>query len=136
VLRIHSSGDFFSEPYAAKWIDILRQSPPVKAYGYTRSWRVPTIVPVLGELARLSNVRLWFSCDVDTGLPQNVPTGVRVAWLQSDPDEPVPAGVNLVFRPRALRRRPVKRISLALVCPTEQGRGHDGTCTSCALCWR
>jgi hypothetical protein len=136
VLRLHSSGDFFDPVYVAKWVSILSRSPSVTAYTYTRSWRVPTIMPALVELAGLDNFRLWFSADADTGMPIEIPPGVRVAWLQEDEGDAIPAGVDLIFRVHRLRKTPRKRIGLALICPTEQGREHTLTCSSCAHCWR
>jgi hypothetical protein len=136
VLRLHSSGDFFSEDYVRRWVTILSRSPSVTAYAYTRSWRVPSILPALVELAALDNFRLWFSADADTGMPPEVPPGVRVAWLQEDEGDAIPAGVDLVFRVHRLRKTPRKKIGLSLVCPTEQGREHTLTCSSCAHCWR
>jgi hypothetical protein len=136
VLRLHASGDFYDAAYTQKWIDILARSPNVVAYAYTRSWRVPSIMPALVELAGLENFRLWFSADADTGMPIEAPPGVRVAWLQEDEDDAIPAGVDLIFRVHRLRKMPRKRIGLSLICPTEQGREHSLTCSSCAHCWR
>jgi hypothetical protein len=65
-----------------------------------------------------------------------MPEGVRVAWLQEEADEPVPEGVDLIFRVHRLRRRPAKRIGLTLVCPVEQGSGAGTTCTACGVCWK
>jgi hypothetical protein len=136
VLRLHSSRDLYDAAYARKWVRVLERSPGVTAYGYTRSWRVPAIRPALTELAALPNVRLWYSADEDTGMPEDVPPGVRVAWLLQRNDEAVPAGVGLIFRVHPLRREPLKRIGLTLVCPAEQGREHSTTCSTCARCWR
>jgi hypothetical protein len=136
VLRLHSSGDLFDAAYTRKWVEILTRSPDVVAYTYTRSWRVPAILPALVELAAVPNFRLWFSADADTGMPPEVPPGVRVAWLQEDEADALPAGVDLVFRVHRLRKTPRKRIGLTLVCPTEQGREHTLTCSTCAHCWR
>jgi hypothetical protein len=136
VLRLHSSGDFFSAQYTRQWVEILTRSPDVTAYTYTRSWRVPGILPALVDLATLPNFALWFSADADTGMPPEIPPGVRVAWLQESEDDAIPAGVDLVFRVHRLRKTPRKRIGLTLVCPTEQGREHTTTCSSCAHCWR
>ena len=89
------------------------------------------------HLAPLPNVRLWYSADADTGVPTDLPPLVRVAWLQQHDDEPVPQGVDLVFRTYRLRRRPAKRIGLPLVCPTENGStGHRTDCGRCGLCWK
>src|SRR5262249_55554902 len=84
VLRLHSSGDPFSAQYTRKWLEILARSPDVSAYSYTRSWRVPEILPALAELAALPNFQLWFSADADTGMATEVPSGRRSAWLQHD----------------------------------------------------
>jgi hypothetical protein len=136
VLRLHSSGDFFSSQYTRKWVEILTRSPEVTAYTYTRSWRVPEILLALVDLAALPNFALWFSADADTGMPPEVPPGFRVAWLQESEDDAIPTGVDLVFRVHRLRKTPRKRIGLTLVCPTEQGREHTTTCSTCAHCWR
>jgi hypothetical protein len=136
VVRIHASGDFYDSRYLRAWARVARNCPWVKFYAYTRSWRLPGLREELEELATLSNVRLWYSADLDTGVPADPPEGVRVAWLQESHDDPVPEGVDLVFRVHRLRREPAKRIGLTLVCPVEQGSGTSTTCTSCGLCWK
>ena len=136
VVRIHASGDFYSVSYIRAWLRIARNCPWVTFYAYTRSWRLSGLRVELEELAALSNVRLWYSADRDTGMPTELPEGVRVAWLQEDADDPIPGGVDLVFRIHRLRRQPAKRIGLTLVCPVEQGSGNSTTCTSCGLCWK
>jgi len=70
-----------------------RQLPPREVFTYSRSWRVETIRPLLYAFGALPNVKLWLSADRDSGLPADVPTGIRVAWLQDN-------------RASALRRRP------------------------------
>jgi hypothetical protein len=79
LLRLHVSGDLYSVEYAAKWVEIAGGCPETRIWAYTRSWRVPAIFPALEELAALPNVRLWFSADADTGSPERLPAGVRVA---------------------------------------------------------
>ncbi len=39
ILRIHSSGDFYSREYIAKWMKIMELNPEVKFYAYTKSFR-------------------------------------------------------------------------------------------------
>jgi hypothetical protein len=133
ILRIHVSGDFFDAEYAWKWSEIVAWRPRTTFYAYTRSWRVPEIVPELHRLATWPNVRLWYSCDAETGLPENVPPGVRIAYLQTQPAQ-VPQG-DLVFRVRELRRKAATRIP---VCASEvtTPRPADVTCTSCRLCYK
>jgi len=136
VARIHTGGDFYAAAYARKWLTVMRRAPTVRFYFYTRSWRVPAILKVLEEMAVLSNVRAWFSCDHDTGVPARVPVGVRLAWLMTAPDDR-PPHADLVFRTRPLRRTVQKRVGLALVCPTENGAtGHRTDCERCRVCWR
>lgn len=134
TLRVHVSGDFFNPGYAKKWLVIARRAAATRLYAYTRSWRVPEVAPVLAELAGLRNVRLWYSCDAQTGPPDNVPPRVRVAFLQTDAEEE-PAG-NLVFRVERLRAEPARRVGLTLICPRETGLpgAADVTCTSCRRC--
>jgi hypothetical protein len=114
----------------------MRKAPAVCFYFYTRSWRVPAILPVLGEMSRLPNVRAWFSCDRDTGVPEAAPPGVRLAWLMTSAEDRPPRA-DLVFRTLPLRRTVVKRIGLALVCPVENGAtGRRTDCERCGVCWR
>jgi hypothetical protein len=134
VVRIHVSGDFYSSDYAGKWLAVMRQCPRARFYFYTRSWRIPEIAGVLEEMAALRCCRPWYSVDYDTGLPQRVPVGVRLAYLQVREGER-PELADLLFRVRRLRRQ---RVPLSLVCPQEtlQGRAHDANCGSCGRCWQ
>lgn len=134
VVRVHCSGDFYSAAYAEKWLGVMRRCPKARFYFYTRSWRVPEVAPVLEEMAALKCCRAWYSVDSHTGVPDRVPPGVRIAYLQVD-DEDQPELVNLMFRVRRLRRR---RIALSLVCPSETPLGKDRqvNCGSCGKCWR
>jgi hypothetical protein len=133
VVRIHVSGDFFNAAYAAKWLEVMRQCPRAKFYFYTRSWRLPDIADVLEEMAALRCCRPWYSIDRDTGVPERVPVGVRLAYLQVTEGEQ-PELADLMFRVRRLRRQ---RQSLSLVCPheTPQGRSNDTNCGNCGRCW-
>lgn len=133
VLRLHVSGDFFDVEYSSKWLAIMKRSPRVRFYGYTRSWRVPEIAEVLTKIAGLDCVRLWYSCDVETGLPEYVPSGVRLAYLQTD-TAPLPNEAQLVFRTRNLRNL----AALPVVCGNEtlEGKRSGVTCGSCARCFQ
>lgn len=133
VVRVHVSGDFGTPAYTRKWVEIVSRSPQTVFFGYTRSWRVAKIEPVLRELAALPNMRLWYSADRQTGWPENIPEAVRVAWMQDT--EEVDARAALVFRVQRLRR---KELPMAVtMCPyeTEQGRHVGITCGSCKICW-
>jgi hypothetical protein len=69
-------------------------------------------------------------------MPSEVPTADRVAWLQEDEADAIPAGIDLVFGVHRLCKTPRKRIGLSLICPTQQGRENTLTCSTCAHCWR
>lgn len=134
VCRLHVSGDFYGVSYTRGMLHICKRSPDVRFYAYSRSWRVPAILPELAELASLKNVRLWFSTDDDTGLPSEVPKGVRIAYLQTVPI--TVAVADLIFRVQALRSAPTKRIGLTVVCPVENGGNNPPTCSTCKICWK
>lgn len=144
-VRIHSAGDFYSPEYVRKWLAITAALPAITFWYYTRSWRVPAILPELVRLASLSNVRAWFSCDRDTGLPDAVPN-VRACWLQIEDEEPpAPApgqmaidAESVAFRTKREGREPAKRIGLATVCPTYNGlpAAAGVTCETCRFCFR
>jgi hypothetical protein len=136
VVRIHASGDFYDARYVRCWVQVARCCPSVTFYAYTRSWRLPGLRTELERLAALPNVRLWYSADRDTGMPDRLPAGVRVAWLQEDHADPVPPGADVVFRVHRLRRNRARRVGLTLVCPVEQGSGNQTTCSSCGVCWK
>lgn len=85
LLRIHVSGDFDSAPYIDQWIERLTERPDVTAWAYTRSWRVPALLPALERLRALPNMQLFASMDYTTeALPS---TGWRRAWIYT-PDQP------------------------------------------------
>jgi hypothetical protein len=115
TLRIHVSGDFHDATYVHKWAAIARRCPQTTFYAYTRSWRVPSIVPALVALADRPNVRLWFSSDAETGLPIDVPTRVRVAYLQTNHQERQTG--DLIFRVRPLRRLPTISSMMSDILP-------------------
>ena len=138
VLRIQFAADFFDADYARKWASIARRCPWTTFYAYTRSWRIPTIVPALEQLARLPNLRLWYSGDLETGQPPGPShlAGVRTALVHTDRNDQ-PTG-DLILRGRPLRGLSSRRPSLYVVSPTEAAvpRRPELTCTSCRLCHR
>lgn len=133
VLRLHVAGDFADVAYAEKWLAVVKQSPRVRFYAYTRSWRLPSIAAVLEKMAALRAMRLWYSIDDETGVPPTVPAGTRLAFLQVREDQ-IPAESDLVFRVQGLR----KLSSLPIVCDQEtvEGKALKVTCGSCARCFR
>lgn len=111
VVRIHTSGDFFSVPYVTAWHQIARLNPHLRFYAYTRSWTVPELETALRDLlAALGNVKLWASHDQTMPEP---PLGWRIATI---------AGPNWRdIAPGYIR------------CPEQTGRKPD--CASCGICF-
>lgn len=147
IVRVHDSGDMFSEDYTRAWLKIMRNSPDKRFFLFTRSWRVAAILPALEEMAKLKNVRLWYSIDRETGFPAKIPKRVRLAYMQvADTDIPA-RQVDLVFRDGKVRGAQVKKVGGALVCPYENGVTKAGTanvnkakketfsCSTCGICW-
>jgi hypothetical protein len=136
VLRVHVSGDFYDPAYAMKWVRIARRSKHTTFYCYTRSWRLPEFAEVLGEMAGLKNWKLWFSTDDDSGSPEHVPDGVRLAYMQTEADNE-PDTADLVFRIPGLRDTQQRRLGLTVICPTENGAAssNDKSCTNCRRCY-
>lgn len=137
IVRIHVGGDFYSEEYARKWLRIMMKSPWTRFYFYTRSWRVPSIRAVLEAMAEQPNCSAWYSCDQETGLPDDTSPLIRLAWLQVDVQEFIPEQMELVFRPRAIRRLALPLFNTR-VCPEQDGiqRLAQVTCEQCQLCIR
>jgi len=138
VVRIHTGGEFYSARYARKWLRIVRKSPKVRFFAYSRAWRVPAIRAELEALAREPNCQIWFSVDRDTGIPEGVPESVRLAWLMAEVGDVPPVEVGLIFRVQALRRRPLATVGESPVCPAEDGhtRTVPATCDTCRTCWK
>jgi hypothetical protein len=132
VLRIHASGDLYSKEYAEKWLEVMKQLPRVRFYLYSRSWRVPEIVPVLEQMASLGCCRVWYSLDRETDIPATVPKGVRLAYMQVDVDEE-PELYDLLFVVRRLKRH-AQRIGLPLLCDHQADKRDN--CGDCGKCFR
>jgi hypothetical protein len=82
LFRLHVSGDFTSVRYIYAWRERLEARPDVTCWVYTRSWRVPDLMPALEALRALPNVQMFASMDISTSeLP---PRGWRRAWLSGD----------------------------------------------------
>ena len=140
VVRVHTAGDFYSAAYARKWLSVMRRAPGTRFSFSSRSWRVPAIDRVLVAMAALANVRVWYSCDRATGIPQGIPPNVRLAWLMATPED-LPPRADLAFRVRRLRQVVQKHVpglsGPVLVCPIENGAtGQRTTCEQCGVCWK
>ena len=83
--------------------------------------------------AQLPCCRVWYSIDDDTGVPAQVPLGVRLAYLQVTEGEQ-PEQIDLMFRVLSLRSQ---RIPLDQVCPQETPQGRTTVnCGNCGTCWQ
>lgn len=133
VVRIHASGEFYNAAYVRKWVRIVKKNPEVVFFAYTRSWRDPDILEALKVLAELPNMRLWFSCDIETGAPPRI-HNVRRAYLMKSQADPPTFFVDLVFRHN--HRKPMKWAGGALVCPYENGVSGKVTCSRCQMCFK
>lgn len=71
AVRLHSSGDFFSEEYIDFWKEIILEFPKVSFWGYTRTWNVPCLKDNVNELMNLNNMQLFAS--YDTTMATSVP---------------------------------------------------------------
>jgi hypothetical protein len=83
LVRIHVSGDFDTAEYILSWTARIAQRPDVEFFAYTRSWRVPHLLPHLEGLRSLPNVQLFAS--VDLSMNELPPKGWRRAWIETDP---------------------------------------------------
>lgn len=138
VVRIHTGGELHSVSYARQWLKVIAWLPDVAFYTYTRCWRIPAFRPVLQRMADYPNMRLWYSCDRDTGIPSHVPASVSLCWLMTHAKDVPPQPVDLVFRIRKLRQLPLPQIEGIRVCPDENGKHypHPPHCETCGTCWR
>ena len=134
LLRLHVGGDFDSIEYINAWIERLNERPDVTAWGYTRSWRVPELLPALERLRALPNVQLFAS--MDKSIMQLPPKGWRRAWIADD--------TRVVTTVRSPRIQYVDTYEsqvqaditgvpeLSFVCPEETG--DKPNCESCGYC--
>ena len=114
LLRIHVGGDFDSVEYIENWIARLTESPGTTCWAYTRSWRIPALLPTLERLRALPNVQLFASMDKST--PELPPEGWRRAWIDGDPR----AGKPLAIRAHT-------ELAQAFIDDFECLRTEDGT---------
>ena len=129
--RIHANGEFYAAKYVRDWVNIVRRSPRTMFFGYTRSWRQEEFRPALTALAAKPNMRLWLSCDKETGPPAAIPH-TRRAYMQVNRDDLPRFPVDLVFR---VKTKPVaKKVAGITVCPVENGVTKT-TCAKCRLCF-
>lgn len=125
LLRLHISGDFDTPEYTRNWRQQLLERSDVRCWAYTRSWRVPYLLPPLEELRALPNVQMFAS--MDSSIQERPPAGWRIAWIDGDP-----RADDL-----ALNKRPRIRLTafdtISYTCPEQTGHKHD--CQECRYCF-
>ena len=137
ILRIHVSGDFNSVEYILNWIKRLNERPDVRAFAYTRSWRVPELLPHLETMrAVCGNMQLFASMDKSTTeLP---PSGWRRAWIADDdrikavPNVRTPDLRWIDTEESDWHATLTGRPDIAIVCPEETGKKLN--CEQCRFC--
>lgn len=132
LLRLHVSGDFTSVAYILNWRDLLDRNPQVTTWAYTRSWRVPELLPALEQLRGLPNVQLFASMDSST--VEMPPVGWRRAWIDGDEraDTAYYAQQEPHFR-RTEHNHLTSDRTPTLVCPEETKR--KANCEECRYCF-
>lgn len=103
--RIHTSGDFYSQKYFNKWIEIVNEFPNMKFLAFTRNTRIKVYQSYLP-----SNINVIFSSDEST--QEFNPTISQVARVIYEPTEEV------------------KHMGFAI-----DGYYCDSTCKTCRYCW-
>lgn len=76
-IRIHTMGDFYSQAYLDKWVQIAKQRPKVKILAYTRNWEIDASKAP-------KNFVIYYSIDPTTSNLN--PTIHRIARLFNAPD--------------------------------------------------
>jgi len=114
AVRIHSSGDFFSQEYVQFWEDIADSAPEVSFWAYTRSWMIADMLPELEKLRERKNVQLFASWDETMPQP---PSGWRLAFVLDRPDSKISD------------RSPAEK---SITCPEQTGELPN--CASCGFC--
>jgi len=108
LVRMHVSGDFDTVQYIQRWTQLAAWNLGVTFWAYTRSWRVPELLPDLEKLRAMPNVQLFASMDEST--KDEPPAGWRKAWIEGDPR------------------------AKGLVCPEERGKVEN--CEECGHCFK
>lgn len=130
MLRLHVSGDFNCAKYIRNWIDRLASRPDVTCWVYTRSWRVPELLPILEQLRRLPNVQMFAS--MDSSIPEVPPAGWRRAWIDGDPRAGEPINEAAHTDESVRRNGNTFDGTWSFVCPEETG--DQPNCETCGYC--
>lgn len=130
LLRLHISGDFTTDRYIDGWTDLLSRRPDVATWAYTRSWRVPSLLPALERLRALPHVQLFASMDKSTEeLP---PAGWRRAWIDGDERAGVPYGLRPHGENYEHHHATTHDGANSYLCPEQTKRQPN--CETCGYC--
>lgn len=138
LLRLHVSGDFDSYDYIVNWITRMVERPDVTMWVYTRSWRMPHLLPALEVLRALPNVQMFAS--MDGSVPEIPPEGWRRAWIDGDPRAGVVYDVNghsaaaYAAFDDAFHLEITQDGTKAILCPEETGK--TANCEDCEFCFK
>lgn len=88
TVRIHVSGDFFSQEYINQWAEIAKQFPNLKFYSYSKVFGILDFSP----LTSLNNVNIINSITFDQGI--NFGNRERVDFLTKNGYKECPAIEN------------------------------------------
>jgi hypothetical protein len=133
IVRVHVSGDFYSQEYIRTWAEIAKRCPGTQFYVYTRSWRDKLLMPALRALGAMPNFKVLFSCDKETGIPEGA-TKSQLVWMATDDTDVPPVPVLMVFRVK--RSSVMAKMAGSTVCPKENGLVNAVTCGRCQLCFK
>lgn len=131
LIRFHVSGDFDTVDYIQGWIDRLVARPDVNAWGYTRSWRVRTLLHALEALRALPNVQLFAS--MDSSIVEMPPRGWRRAWIDGDPRAGEPIDITAYGDVGKMLISTTHDATPSYVCPEETQ--HKANCEACRYCF-
>lgn len=123
LVRGHVAGDFDTATYILAWVRLATKRPEVQFWFYTRSWRVPTLLPFLEILRQLPNVVMWASMDPGC---EDAPPGWPRAWMEGDA-----RATSEALGDRAYRTEDGKP---APICPEQIGT--RASCEECGYCFR
>lgn len=106
--RLFDSGDFYHHKLAEKWLSVMEQTPWVKYWVPTRSYKIPRIAKILVKMAALPNVVVRYSSD-----------SVRGEFEQHH-------GSTIIGEDQ------IGHIDGVTVC---HAYSNDGKCGTCRSCW-
>lgn len=82
VVRIHSSGDFYSVDYFRTWLDIAKEHNNITFFCYTKQWRVDGWYEILKEGSRINNFHVL--CSYDETMKSRPKRWMKIARVSDD----------------------------------------------------